>query len=269
MRKIVAIFMFVAFAAPFSGRAAAGSAGSIGVAASRVDNAVRSVGDTAGAAGTAGVADAAAAAVGAGEFLYAVAPSRVSDYSRSDLSLSATPSRADEMVARMSAAVRALGGYTVVFSVRAGEYAAQGEYAVVGDGYHLSLGDVEVFCDGRVRREVNRAVREITIDAVDASSRNILNNPARGFDFLGEGFRAELLSEGCGESIVRLTPVSRAADGIIEVTVGAGDCLPRKLSYKLGGDSVAIDILRIASSSAPLPSFEPSAFSGFEIIDFR
>ena len=180
----------------------------------------------------------------------------------------------DEIVSRMTAAIKALDSYSVAFSVRAGEYVAQGDYTIVGDGYHLSLGDVEVFCDGKVRREINRAVREITIDAVDTLSSNILNNPARAFDFLDDEFRAELLSEGGGESIVRLTPVGGAADGktpdgIIDVTVGAADCLPRKLTYRLGGDTVAIDILHIASASKSLPSFDPSAFGGFEIIDFR
>jgi len=175
----------------------------------------------------------------------------------------------DEIVSRMTAAVKALGSYSVAFSVKAGEYAARGRYTVVGDGYHLSLGDVEVFCDGKVRREVNRAVREIMIDAVDVSSRNILNNPARGFDFLGTEFRAELLSESDGTCIVRLTPAVGAADCIIDVTVGAADYLPCKLIYRLGGDTVAIDILHIASASKSLPSFDPSAFSGFEIIDFR
>lgn len=174
-----------------------------------------------------------------------------------------------EAVARMSSAVKALGGYEVSFTVRAGDYSGDGRYAVSGDDYYLTLGDVDVFGAGGTRYEVNRALREITIDTVDTSSRNILVNPAGGLDFISDEFSAETVSQGDGRVSVRLTPTDGGNAGTIVVTMDTSTWLPVKLVYELNGESVAIDISGMAAVSGGIAGFDQSAYKGYEIIDFR
>ncbi|OUN58750.1 hypothetical protein B5G16_07835 [Alistipes sp. An66] len=162
-------------------------------------------------------------------------------------------------------------GYEVDFTVEAGEYRTAGSYAVEGQGYFLTLGDAEVFCDGTVRYEVDNARREVTIAGVDSTSRNILNNPVRAFDFLGDDYRAELLSETGGKAVVRLTPVegSGASAGTVAVTVSTATMRPEQLDYDYDGERIRVVVRRVAPLAGPLARFERSRFEGYEFIDFR
>ena len=110
----------------------------------------------------------------------------------------AAGNRAAEILEGLAAGFRAMKGYEVDFAVEAGEYRTGGRYAVEGQGYFLTLGDAEVFCDGTVRYEVDNARREVTIVGVDTASRNILNNPVKAFDFLDSEYDPELLTETAG-----------------------------------------------------------------------
>ena len=127
-------------------------------------------------------------------------------------SVRAAENRAGEILERLAAGFRAMKGYEVTFEVEAGEYRTAGSYAVEGQGYFLTLGDAEVFCDGTVRYEVDNARREVTIVGVDTASRNILNNPVRAFDFLGSEYLPTLVSEAGGQAVVRLTPAASGED---------------------------------------------------------
>lgn len=184
-------------------------------------------------------------------------------------SLSASGDRASGVVDRMSAAVGALGDYAVRFEVRVGDYSADGNCSVSGASYDMTLGTVDVFCDGRTRYEVNRSRREITIDAVDTLSRNILVNPAGSFDFAGDDFDAELLPDTGEGIVVRLTPKGGGGDAAVEIAVDGDTGLPRRIAYRSEGDDVVVDILSVASSVAPPARFDASAYDGYEIIDFR
>lgn len=179
--------------------------------------------------------------------------------------------RAAEILGQMAAGLRDMKGYEVDFSIEAGDYHASGSYAVRGEGYTLSLGDAEVYCDGRVRYEVDKARREVTIVGVDTTSRNILNNPVRAFDFLGDDYRAELLSETGGRAVIRLTPVagSGASGGVITVTVATDGMRPEGLDYDFDGEQIRVAVQRVKPLTAPLAVFDRSRFEGFEFIDFR
>ncbi|WP_239406031.1 LolA family protein [Alistipes sp. An66] len=183
----------------------------------------------------------------------------------------AAENRAGEILERLAAGFRAMKGYEVDFTVEAGEYRTAGSYAVEGQGYFLTLGDAEVFCDGTVRYEVDNARREVTIAGVDSTSRNILNNPVRAFDFLGDDYRAELLSETGGKAVVRLTPVegSGASAGTVAVTVSTATMRPEQLDYDYDGERIRVVVRRVAPLAGPLARFERSRFEGYEFIDFR
>ena len=183
----------------------------------------------------------------------------------------AAENRAGEILERLAAGFRAMKGYEVTFEVEAGEYRIGGRYAVEGQGYFLTLGDAEVFCDATVRYEVDNARREVTIVGVDTASRNILNNPVKAFDFLDSEYDPELLTETAGRAVVRLTPTAGNSSpaGVITVTVSTATMRPEVLDYDYDGERVQVGILGIAPLAGHVRLFDKNAYAGYEFIDFR
>lgn len=184
----------------------------------------------------------------------------------------AAPSpRAGELLRQLVASIKAMGDYGVSFAVEADGYAVEGYYSVSGVRYSMTLGDAEVFCDGKVRYEVDHRKREVVIDRVNDSSRNIVDNPTRAFDFLDAQYRAELVSEEGSCAVVRLTPVDGEAlpVGSILLEVDTAEMKPRSLTYDFDGEQVVVRVSRIAAEHAALRTFDASACKGYEFIDFR
>lgn len=181
------------------------------------------------------------------------------------------PAREAQLVGQLAEAFRAMPSYEVRFEVAAGEYVSRGSYAVAGSGYYLRVGDAEVFSDGRTRYEVDNRRREVTINPVDSASRNLLANPVRAFDFLGDAFHPSLLWERSGKASVRLHPVkgSGAATGDITVTMTTDPVRPLSLMYDYDGEHVGVAILSVAPLAEPLPAFDTDRYPAYELIDFR
>lgn len=179
--------------------------------------------------------------------------------------------RATEILDKLAAGFRSMGAYGVTFDVVANDFTTQGSYAVSDDRYYMTLGDAEVFCDGKTRWEVDNRRREVTLSEVDTKSRNILNNPVRAFDFLGSEYTPLLASEKDGRAVVMLTPVSKSASatGNITVTVVTATMRPVALSYEYDGEQVGITIGSITPQKTPLKSFNKANYAGYEFIDFR
>lgn len=178
--------------------------------------------------------------------------------------------RATELLERLAASVRAMGTYSVQFEVVAGERSYAGRYDVRGDAYYMTVNGAEVYSDGRTRYEVNPEHREVVVDAVDTSSRNLLNNPTRAFDFLDGQFAAEYLGERPEGDVVRLIPLERhAAVGMIEVCIDPRSALPRSVVYEIDGDRVIIHVRTIAPGKEPPRGFDAAAYAEYEFIDFR
>lgn len=189
---------------------------------------------------------------------------------------SATPSsersqRAEELLRRLVASIKALGDYGVSFAVESGDQTVEGHYSVSGNRYSMTLGDAEVFCDGKVRYEVDHRRREVVIDRVNESSRNIVDNPTRAFDFLDAQYRASLVSEAGSCAVVRLTPAEGGAlpVGSILLEVDTSAAKPRSLTYDFDGEQIVVRVSRIAAEHAALRTFDASACKGYEFIDFR
>ena len=127
--------------------------------------------------------------------------------------------RAGDLLRGISDGFRAMKSYAVRFEVATADYRSSGSYVVEGEAYSLELGDAEVFCDGKVRYEVDNGRREVTILDVDRRSRNILNNPVRAFDFIGSDYSCELLWERDGQAAVRLTPMAGSDSSAGEITL--------------------------------------------------
>ena len=125
--------------------------------------------------------------------------------------------------------------------------------------------------DGKIRYEIDNRRREVTIDDVDTSSRNLLSNPAHAFDFIGTQYAPSLVSDAEGRAVVRLTPTSADASpaGEILVTVDTAAMRPESLRYDYDGEQVGIAVLGVAPLDTPLKAFSKGDYKGYEFIDFR
>ena len=179
--------------------------------------------------------------------------------------------RAAEILEKLAAGFRALGAYGVTFEVSSDEYTTRGRYAVEGENYYIAVGEAEVYCDGKIRYEIDNRRREVTIDDVDTSSRNLLSNPAHAFDFIGTQYAPSLVSDAGGRAVVRLTPTSANASpaGEILVTVDTAAMRPESLRYDYDGEQVGIAGLGVAPLDTPLKAFSKGDYKGYEFIDFR
>lgn len=179
--------------------------------------------------------------------------------------------RATEILEKLAAGFRAMPGYGVNFEVVSGDYKNRGSYVVEGRNYYLALADAEVFADSVVRYEIDNRRREVTIDDVDTSSRNLLSNPAHAFDFIGTQYAPSLVSDAEGRAVVRLTPTSADASpaGEILVTVDTAAMRPESLRYDYDGEQVGIAVLGVAPLDTPLKAFSKGDYKGYEFIDFR
>lgn len=180
----------------------------------------------------------------------------------------ADDARAREAVGELAARFRAMKAYTVTFAVEGADFAAEGSYAVEGDRYYMRVGDAEAYCDGRSKWEVDPSKREVVIDVVDTTSRSLLSNPTRAFDFLDDAFRSELLPSEGGVRRLRLVPTDKGAV-MSSITVDvASDGSPRAVTYDLDGERIRIAIRRI-EPSAEVRRFDAARYAGYELIDFR
>lgn len=210
----------------------------------------------------------------AGDFFRSGVPAAAASPASSAAVAALAPSadgRAAEILENLAAGFRALGAYGVTFEVSSDEYTTRGRYAVEGENYYIAVGEAEVYCDGKIRYEIDNRRREVTIDDVDTSSRNLLSNPAHAFDFIGTQYAPSLVSDAGGRAVVRLTPTSANASpaGEILVTVDTAAMRPESLRYDYDGEQVGIAVLGVAPLDTPLKAFSKGDYKGYEFIDFR
>lgn len=179
--------------------------------------------------------------------------------------------RGEAIVRRLAARFREMPDYEAVFRIEGGSFEMSGRYAVSGEAYYLAVEGAEVFCDGTVRFEVNKRLQEVTVEAVSRESRNLLDNPTRAFDFADSAYAPRFAGERNGELRVQLTPLpgSDGASGTVTVVVSAATGDPVRIEYDYDGDTLAIQLLSVRPSSAPLPRFSAANYPGYEFIDFR
>lgn len=182
----------------------------------------------------------------------------------------ATAGHAPDVLKRVSAYFRSLGGYRVTFEVKTGEGLFPGHYSVDGDRYYMVMGDAEVYGQGDTRYEVDNARREVVVDRVDTSSPNLLNNPTRAFDFVNDEFSAEVVGDTDGQMTVRLIPRARNAGiSTIDLVVDRAAGKPRSVSYLFDGERIDIDLRSVTAETVPPAAFDKSKYAGYELIDFR
>ena len=181
---------------------------------------------------------------------------------------------AKALIGRLSEQMRSMENYEVSFAVKSGDQKIKGYYAVSGEKYYISIGDAEVFCDGGARYEVNAQNKEVTVDAVDTKSHNILTNPTRAFDFIDGEFNFTTVGTENGITTVKLTSTAEnAALGVIFVALDAATAQPRSLTYDVDGAQIIIEIASIDELTGMVDismfTFDKNNYRGYEIVDFR
>jgi hypothetical protein len=195
------------------------------------------------------------------------------------------------LLAALSQKVAGWGDYRVEFTVSIDSAPLAGSYEVSGTSYHVVTPDIELFCDGVTRWEVNRIDREVAIDRVDPADRTVLGNPTRLFDFMDGSYthrymgvalvngvsceRIELKeSRVGGRSSTNTSGGSGASGQTIEVFLSTATGLPVRVGYTFGlmSTEAAIDVVRITPRIAldrAAFAYNPARYAGYEVIDFR
>lgn len=178
-------------------------------------------------------------------------------------------SEVDAMLGKLDKYIDNLGPYKISFKLTSEDYTSDGYCLVSGDNYYIGVGDAEVYADGKVRYEVDGARKEINVDAVNVQSHNILDNPTRCFDFVGEDYSAEIVKREANKVEIHLSGNDIIEEGDIYITIDKTTGKPLSILYTLYDDKAYIDIVELKSDTTPIKKFLKSAYKGFEIIDFR
>lgn len=210
----------------------------------------------------------------AGDFFRSGVPAAAASPASSAAVAALEPSadgRAAEILEKLAAGFRALGAYGVTFEVSSDEYTTRGRYAVEGENYYIAVGEAEVYCDGKIRYEIDNRRREVTVTEVNRASRNILDNPVQAFDFLGSEYDFSLEGESGGRATVRLVPTAEndTSAGVVTLVVDTSSMRPVSLAYDYDGERVGIRVTGIEPQSGHFRTFDRQAYGGYEFIDFR
>lgn len=176
---------------------------------------------------------------------------------------------ASQTLQQVAKYVKSLGRYEVSFALLAGEYSAKGYFRVDGDSYYMTVGTAEVYCDGKVRYEVDNERKEVNIDEVDVASRNVLDNPTRCFDFVGSDYSVKEELSGSGRTKLTLSAEDKDIEGVIILSLDEKTGRPIGLEYELYDERVVIDAISIATAKEQVKHFNQSAYRGYEVVDFR
>jgi hypothetical protein len=198
--------------------------------------------------------------------------------------------KSSALLTALSGKVASWGDYRVEFTVSIGSEPLSGSYEVSGRSYHLVTPDIELFCDGTTRWEVNRLDREVAIDRVDPADRTVLGNPTRLFDFMDGSYTHRYIGAALinGVSCERIELKETALMGgsstnasggagsgqTIDVYLSTATGLPVRVGYTIGlmSTEAAIDVVRITpriTLDRAAFGYDPKRYAGYEIIDFR
>ncbi|MGN0007029.1 MAG: outer membrane lipoprotein carrier protein LolA [Alistipes sp.] len=181
---------------------------------------------------------------------------------------------ADEQALRilnaMEQTLSAMGTYRVEFEIVAGDYRTEGEYVVAGDDFYVRADDTEVYAEAGIRREISRSKREITVDDIDTSARDIISNPSSGFASLSADFDSAASTDADGVLRIVFSPKDASVSGeSVTVEMANGGKLPKTIIYKTSAGEVVVRMTDIAPAKAGLPRFDAKRYEGYEVVDFR
>ena len=146
-----------------------------------------------------------------------------------------------------------------------------GYMMIDGDSFYLTLGAMEVYSDGKLRYEVNNERKEVTEDRVNLSSADLLSNPTRAFEFVGEQFDVALLSANATAVELHIKPLD-ADMGIsniaLSLKVAGGKVLPDAIVYDYDGEVVDINLEMVDTKDKSLPRWSKDKYRAYDIVSF-
>lgn len=146
-----------------------------------------------------------------------------------------------------------------------------GYLMIDGDSFYLTLGAMEVYSDGKLRYEVNNERKEVTEDRVNLSSADLLSNPTRAFEFVGEQFDVALLSANAADVELHIKPLD-ADMGIsniaLSLKVAGGRVLPDAIVYDYDGEVVGITLEMMDAKDKALPRWSKDRYRAYDIVSF-
>lgn len=146
-----------------------------------------------------------------------------------------------------------------------------GYYMVDGDSYYIELEQMEVYCNGKVRHEINNSRKEVTVDSVDPSSGDLLQNPTRAFDFVADEFKmsvAETTPTGCVVSLVPLDSSSAVVEIILVLQRNGSKVLPKNILYDYDGECYTIELEMVDVGATKLPRWNKESYSDYDMVSF-
>ncbi len=178
---------------------------------------------------------------------------------------------AREWIDMLNASLGERYAYGITVEVEGDDNELYGAMQVEGDSYHMTLADMEVYSDGKLRYEINNARKEVTEDRVNLDSRDLLTNPTRAFAFVDEEFTMKLrFSHNDELAIVELVPHDKAL-GITTISLAlskSGDVVqPLQIIYDYEGDKVKIT-MQPTDEGWKLPRWDKDAYRAYDIVSF-
>jgi hypothetical protein len=160
--------------------------------------------------------------------------------------------------------------YALFMKVDAYGEQINGYFMVEDDSYYIQLGKMEVYSDGKLRYEVNNERKEVTEDRVNLSSRDLLTNPTRAFEFVEEEFTASISENIHNGVILKLEPKQSADITAVYVSVvwRDGRIVPLSIKYDYDGEEVAIALIMSDVTSAIMPCWSRSDYMSYDMVSF-
>ncbi|GHV02621.1 hypothetical protein FACS1894159_11510 [Bacteroidia bacterium] len=188
--------------------------------------------------------------------------------------------RSQKTLGAMSAAVRALGGHELRFTVSAGGEIEpmEGTATVSGASYRVVLPTGELLGDDKYTCSVDQLSQTVTLSPSDPGDRSLLSNPARAFDLLDGAFTHRYVGQatmgGRECSQLSLTPTD-AHLPVRRLTLWVdGQNLPVALRYEIEGLQSPVEITVRSIRPAPQVdrsslAFDKKRYKNYEIVDLR
>ncbi len=162
------------------------------------------------------------------------------------------------------------GRYALFMKVDAYGEQINGYFMVEDDSYYIQLGTMEVYSDGKLRYEVNNERKEVTEDVVNLSSRDLLTNPTRAFEFVDEEFEATISEDIHNGVILKLVPKQSADITAVYVSVVRRDgrIEPLAVKYDYDGEEVSIALIMADVDSAFMPRWSRNNYISYDMVSF-
>ena len=160
--------------------------------------------------------------------------------------------------------------YALFMKVEAYGEEMNGYFMVEDDSYYMQLGIMEVYSDGKLRYEVNNERKEVTEDRVNLSSRDLLTNPTRAFEFVEEEFTASISEPIHNGAILKFVPKQSADITAVYLSVvwRDGRIIPLAIKYDYEGEEVLIALVMADVESAVLPRWKATTYKSYDFVSF-